>query len=146
MKTFVFEYYRYQLVPKSTVQLSIDNVPYTVEEIKAKKNGYFAEVIAKAQFKSHRSNLPYKLIHKGDSLFYLLLCNVRNTAIYQDFKKKKVKSEPFVDILIDNDPQHQIIAISRNKDAFESSNVVIKILTQTFNKHLDYFNPLVELK
>lgn len=58
MKTFVFEYYRYQLVPKSTVQLSIDNVPYTVEEIKAKKNGYFAEVIAKAQFRSHRSNLP----------------------------------------------------------------------------------------
>ena len=50
MKTFVFEYYRYQLVPKSTVQLSIDNVPYTVEEIKAKKNGYFAEVKAKAQF------------------------------------------------------------------------------------------------
>ena len=24
MKTFVFEYYRYQLVPKSTVQLSVD--------------------------------------------------------------------------------------------------------------------------
>lgn len=146
MKTFVFEYYRYQLVPKSTVQLSIDNVPYTVEEIKAKKNGYFAEVIAKAQFRSHRSNLPYKLIHKGDSLFYLLLCNVRNTAIYQDFKKKKVKSEPFVDILIDNDPQHQIIAISRNKDAFESSNVVIKILTQTFNKYLDYFNVVLHIQ
>ena len=128
------------------MQLSIDNVPYTVEEIKAKKNGYFAEVIAKAQFRSHRSNLPYKLIHKGDSLFYLLLCNVRNTAIYQDFKKKKVKSEPFVDILIDNDPQHQIIAISRNKDAFESSNVVIKILTQTFNKYLDYFNVVLHIQ
>lgn len=146
MKTFVFEYYRYQLVPKSTVQLSIDNVPYTVEEIKAKKNEYFAEVVAKAQFKSHRNNLPYKLIHKGDSLFYLWLCNVRNTAIYQDFRKKKVKSEPFVDILIDNNPERQIIAISRNKDAFENSNVVIRILTQTFNKYLDYFNIVIHIQ
>lgn len=146
MKTFVFEYYRYQLVPKSTVQLSIENVPYTMEEIKAKKNEYFADVIAKARFKSHRSNLPYKLIHKGDSLFYLLLCNIKSTAYYEDFQKKKRKSEPFVNILIDNDPQHQFIAISRNKDAFESSKVVIKILTQTLNKYLDYYNVVLHIQ
>ena len=38
MYPYKFEYYRFQLVPKKVVQLSIDNVAYTYDEIKAKKN------------------------------------------------------------------------------------------------------------
>ena len=40
MYPYKFEYYRFQLVPKKVVQLSIDNVAYTYDEIKAKKNEY----------------------------------------------------------------------------------------------------------
>ncbi len=146
MKNYVFEYYRYQLVPKSTVQLSIENIPYTLEEIKAQKNTFFANVISKANFKSHRNNLPYKLIYNGAELFYLLLSNIRNKSYYENFKEKKIKSEPFVDILIDNNPSHQIIAISRNREAFEDSKTVVKILTHTLNKYLDYYNIVLHIQ
>ena len=35
MYPYKFEYYRFQLVPKKVVQLSIDNVAYTYDEIKS---------------------------------------------------------------------------------------------------------------
>ena len=54
MYPYKFEYYRFQLVPKKVVQLSIDNVAYTYDEIKAKKNEYFSEVLTKTTFKARK--------------------------------------------------------------------------------------------
>ena len=54
MYPYKFEYYRFQLVPKKVVQLSIDNVAYTYDEIKAKKNEYFSEVLTKTTFKGRK--------------------------------------------------------------------------------------------
>ena len=54
MYPYKFEYYRFQLVPKKVVQLSIDNVAYTYDEIKAKKNEYFSEVQLKLLLKARK--------------------------------------------------------------------------------------------
>lgn len=54
MYPYKFEYYRFQLVPKKVVQLSIDNVAYTYDEIKAKKNEYFSDVLTKTTFKGKK--------------------------------------------------------------------------------------------
>lgn len=63
MYPYKFEYYRFQLVPKKVVQLSIDNVAYTYDEIKAKKNEYFSEVLTKTTFKGKKGNLPYRIVY-----------------------------------------------------------------------------------
>lgn len=46
-RSYLFEYFRYQLVPTRISQLTIDNVPFTTEKIKEMKNHFFSEVITK---------------------------------------------------------------------------------------------------
>jgi hypothetical protein len=140
MKTYHFDYFRYQLVPKKTIQTTIDGVASTYEDIKAKKNDYFAEVLKAVRFKNSKGDLPYKLIHDEEKLFYIWLSNIRQKRYIQDFKETIVMTNPFVDILIDNTPTNQVIAISKNIDAFEDSKAVVKILIQTLNRYLDKYN------
>ena len=71
MYPYKFEYYRFQLVPKKVVQLSIDNVAYTYDEIKAKKNEYFSEVLTKTTFKGKKGNLPYRIVYEKNNIFVL---------------------------------------------------------------------------
>ena len=75
MYPYKFEYYRFQLVPKKVVQLSIDNVAYTYDEIKAKKNEYFSEVLTKTTFKGKKGNLPYRIVYEKNNIFVLFLLN-----------------------------------------------------------------------
>ena len=140
MKTYHFDYFRYQLVPKKTIQTTIDGVASTYEDIKAKKNDYFAEVLKAVRFKNSKGDLPYKLIHEEENFFYIWLSNIRQKRYIQDFKETIVMTNPFVDILIDNTPKNQVIAISKNIDAFEDSKAVVKILIQTLNRYLDKYN------
>ena len=56
-RSYVFEYFRYQLVPTKIRQLTIDNVPYTTEKIKEMKNQFFSDVITKIILKQNNKPL-----------------------------------------------------------------------------------------
>lgn len=84
MYPYKFEYYRFQLVPKKVVQLSIDNVAYTYDEIKAKKNEYFSEVLTKTTFKGKKGNLPYRIVYEKNNIFVLFLSNPKPYSYIQN--------------------------------------------------------------
>lgn len=146
MYQYKFEYYRFQLVPKKIVQLSIDNVAYTYNEIKAKKNQYFSEVLIKTTFKGKKGNLPYRIIYKMNNIFVLFLSNPKLYSYIHNFQKQQGTTEPFSIIVINNNPEIQLMAISRNTEAFTDTKTVVKILSQTINKHLDHFNLVLHIE
>lgn len=146
MYPYKFEYYRFQLVPKKVVQLSIDNVAYTSDEIKAKKNEYFSEVLTKTTFKGKKGNLPYRIVYEKNNIFVLFLSNPKPYSYIHDFQKQQGTTEPFSIIVIDNNPENQLMAISRNTEAFSDTKTVVKILSQTINKHLDHYNVVLHIE
>lgn len=95
MYPYKFEYYRFQLVPKKVVQLSIDNVAYTYDEIKAKKNEYFSDVLTKTTFKGKKGNLPYRIIYEKNNIFVLFLSNPKPYSYIHNFQKQQGTTEPF---------------------------------------------------
>ena len=146
MYPYKFEYYRFQLVPKKVVQLSIDNVAYTYDEIKAKKNEYFSDVLTKTTFKGKKGNLPYRIIYEKNNIFVLFLSNPKPYSYIHNFQKQQGTTEPFSIIVIDNNPENQLMAISRNTEAFTDTKTVVKILSQTINKHLDHYNVVLHIE
>src|SRR5437868_10814899 len=74
-KTVPFEVYRYQLVVNKAIQLSLDSQAQTPEEIRAKKNKTFQEILTNINFKlgSGNTETTSKLMYsKGDiSIFKL---------------------------------------------------------------------------
>ena len=139
-KTLSFNYYRYQLVPKVTIQGQLDGRASSLDEIKKNKNKYFSEVLKGVKFNLSKGNLPYKIIYESKERYYLFLSNIKKTSYVKDFKTFDIKSEPYVEILVDNNPNVQIIAISKNPDAFSHTKTVAKIIETTFNLKLNKDN------
>lgn len=139
--TYRFEYYRYQLVPMQYSQLTIDNVPHTVEAIKKKKNEFFAMILENGNISFGNSkDCEKKIIYHENDKYLLLLSNNHKVPYYDDFNRKTIKSDPYAIIAIDNDPHQQIIAIKNSRNAFTSSNSIVRIFSETFNRELSYYN------
>ena len=134
-----FDYYRYQLVPNTTRDFSLFDKVYTYEEAKEQKNSFFASFIEDPEISSKKGILPSILIAKQDDKYIFLLSNISSVDVVNNFTTETVKNEPYVVIIIDNDPENQIIAISRNKKAYSSSDVVVGILLANFQSRLDEY-------
>lgn len=130
------EYFRYQLVPDTTIQLSLFEKTYTIEELKSKKNDFFADIINNPQMLSNRGFLPCRKLYGENNLYYLQLSNKQKKKVTKDFTTHSIDDEPFVMVFINNDPSEQIIAISRNRAAYQSTDSVVKILKDNIQKKL----------
>lgn len=135
-----FEYFRYQLVPKNFGQITLFEETKTVEDIIHKKNDFFHEVIICANFKNKNEELPSKVLMNRDRIYWLQLANPKSKYYVHNFEERSIKSDPFVNILINNNPKKQIIAISRNSEAFKQSTTVAKIIEQVIKRYLDKYN------
>lgn len=150
-KRIVFEYYRYQLVPRSTLQASIDPRLNSIEEIIKRKNEFFKEVLLRAEFRSTKGSLPKRhVLSDPDELFWILLSNRRRTHYTKDFRTIRIEDEPYVNILLDNNQDRQVIAVSKNFEAFQDTNQAVKIISNSIgnllSKHYNlelHINPIV---
>ena len=98
------------------------------------------------KFNISKGNLPYKIVYEDNERYFLLLSNIKKTSYVKDFKTFDIKSEPYVEILIDNNPSEQLIAISKNPDAFVHTKTVAKILATVLNLKLDKDNVELHIK
>lgn len=142
MEKITFDYYRYQLVPSKSINFDLfDPEVNNVEQLKIKKNFYFATVLNEVKFKSQKSGLlPYKQVLSRSEIFFILLSNKVEKEIIKDFSIQKIITEPYVKIIIDNNPNNQIIAISRNFDAFYDTKAVVNIIQQSLGYLLSKYN------
>ena len=128
-------------------QLTIDNVPHTVEAIKERKNEFFAMILEndKVSFGKNQDCEKKIIFHENDR-YLLLLSNNHRVPYYDDFNRKTIKSDPYAIITIDNDPQKQIIAIKNTRNAFTSSNTIVRTFSETFNRELAYYNLTIHVE
>lgn len=137
-KALTFHIFRYHLNPSSTDSMQLEMFPEakkTPKEIKERKNEFFQYALKDLDYYKDERN-PLKLEHQEDGFYLIKFAQKKSTRIVQDFEDFEISNEPFVYIIINNNPEIQKIAISENLDAFTKPSVVKNILQGILNRGL----------
>lgn len=139
--------YRYQLLPLSQHQQELFSKSFTAEEIRARKNDFFAGIFRRIPSLVHRGVL---IRHKeeylqDDTFIFKLGAHKSVDRDNEEFQKEKIESWPNVTVFIYNRPDTQVIAISRNYRAFSSTKSVATILERTFNSSLREYGLTIQI-
>lgn len=139
-RSYLFEYFRYQLVPTRIRQLTIDDVPYTTEKIREMKNQFFSDVISKITLMHNNKPLHTKIMFEENEKYLLLVGNDRKVPYVEEFETKKINSAPYSVVAIDNNPDRQIMAIRNDRNAFSGADTLSRIIERALNEKLNYYN------
>lgn len=144
-RAIVFEIYRFHLLPITTKQISLfDDAILSNEELIERKNQFFDEIVQNLQ--NNTQDLPIELYSSEDSSYLFRLANPKTTLIYRDFTEIHEKTEPYIYIIINTDPEIQKIAISRNSEAFSTSSASKNILNKILTKYLLPYSLSIEFE
>ena len=142
-KTIIFSEYTYHLLPLETEQtaLELHGPKPTFEVLKKTKNTVFDEIIKTLEDAKKERNL-FKLIDNTDNMYLFKVSNKKYFKKFEDFTGTEVKTEPYVYVIINNDPEVQKIYISEDIEVFSSVNATKTVLITIFKKylHLKYLN------
>jgi len=140
-----FELFRYQLLPISQhVQKDMFREILSTKELKEKKNAFFQKILDEFPPLQYRDATINFRVDLAVSPWYVIEINTQKTLQRDkpDFEKERIDTWPHIIIAINNQPDIQLIAISRNKKAFSSCAVVAKMLQDNFQRllHEYYLN------
>ncbi|TYC14780.1 hypothetical protein ES677_05210 [Bizionia gelidisalsuginis] len=147
-KLINFHIYRYHLLPIESANQQVklfNDKKITAKEIKERKNEFFAKTLANLE-DSKNSSHPLKLEHSEGQNYLFKLAQNKTTNITKDFKNIKIADAPYAHVVLNNDPSVQKIAISDNKEAFSSPEVVKNILKKLFRRDLEKFGLNIEIE
>lgn len=143
-----FHIFRYHLNPITNIEQQTElflKERLSNKERLERKNEFFEKAIDGLNFYENKVN-PLKLEHSENGYFLIKLAQKKSAKIVQDFEKTEVKNEPFVYIIINNDPTVQKIAISENSEAFSEPKVVKNILVKLLNNSLGRHGLVVSIE
>jgi hypothetical protein len=144
----IYELFRFQLLPISQHQQELFSKTFTVEQIRERKNEFLNEVLTKLpEFVHPRTEVRHKIERHEDEFFVFKLSAHRKLERYtEDFELERLETWPNVTVVIDNDPDRQVIGISRNILAFSSGHVVANLLQRTLNGALSQYGLTIQIQ
>lgn len=136
-KTITFSEYRYHLLPLETDQtaLELHGPKPSFEELKKIKNIVFDDIIKSLEDSKKEQNL-FKLLDSSDTIYLFKVSNKKYDKIVENFTEKEIPTEPYIYLIINNDPSVQKIYISEDFEVFSSVNATKNILMTIFKKYL----------
>jgi hypothetical protein len=140
--------FRYHLLPISNETVQVSMFPekeISQKEIIDNKNLFFKTSIKSLAEQSSNSN-PMIIHWQDEDFFILKIANKKITTIFKNFKSTQHPTEPFVYVLINNNPTIQKIAISENNLAFTNPTVAKNVLLKLLNKELQKFGLSISIK
>ncbi|MGV0931564.1 hypothetical protein ACTS95_14795 [Empedobacter brevis] len=144
-KYIKFNAYRYHLLPldNKNNQLKIEfnkTEKISFEDVKKNKNLYFDEALKKIESNNSDKNI-LKVVDKVDDLYLIKFSNKKfEKIIDENLKNSFIESNPYVYVIINNNPKVQKIYVSTNFDAFSTINFSISTLITIIRKYLAEFS------
>ena len=145
----VYDLYRYQLLPAPEFQSDLfEGRPLISEELRAQKNGLFFTSLNEISDFSHRGFETTKKILLESDTIVIFKIGIQKTVDRdtKELTKEKVESWPNVTVIVDNSPDVQAIAVSRNPRAFSSSRVLIEHLSRVIGSRLKAKGLTIEIR
>jgi hypothetical protein len=146
-----FDLYRYQLQPLTrNVQLDFLRETNSIETLKARKNEFFAETLIELQKRGlhHRkTEIIQRLdMSEGDWFVFHFASRKSLSRSNRDFNIERMDDWPNVIVIINNSPDVQGIAISRNTKAFSRTSVLAKALVANLQSTLQGYQLHIEIE
>jgi hypothetical protein len=144
MKTLsrTFHLYRYQILP-TVEDLQLDFIAgiTSKDELIRRKNAIFADVIknTKKEFFHPRAELTHQLYEMGDFMVLKLGANRSLIRITKSFEEEELENWPSVYVVINNNPEVQLMAVELEARAFYRSSTVVNVLETNINSWLEQF-------
>lgn len=145
----VYDLYRYQLLPAPEFQSDLfEGRPLSSDELRAQKNGLFFTTLNEISDFSHRGFATTKKILLRSDTVVIFKIGIQKTVDRdtKELTKEKVESWPNVTVIVDNSPDVQAIAVSRNPRAFSSSRVLIEHLSRVIGSRLKAKGLTIEIR
>lgn len=153
-KIINFELFRYQLLPL-TRHVQLDMYPderfkniNTVEDLKSQKNEIFEHVLSEFPVLHHRQAQLNSKIDLHLPPWFVVEVNTQKSIQREkeDFEKERIDTWPHVVVIINNNPEIQLIAVSKNYRAFASGAVVAKIVQENLDRVLQRYLLTVQVE
>lgn len=138
-----FEIYTYQfqrILKCAQTEIDFEGVPKThcTDEQWDNRQNLFGQLFkpdVKLEFKSGRAPLIYEIVFDAHGIIVLRIANEKVKNISgADFKPKTVKDYPWCYVVFDNREGIQRMLVSRNKKAWERTDMLARICYRTFDK------------
>ena len=127
-----FLLFRYQLLPINRHFQGDFLIGSTLEDLLAKKNDIFHQVLLNTRSFSGRSEIKAKLLRdEGDFLLYRIGANRGISRENPDFSKEDLEHWPSVLVAIWNAPDQQLVAVQKRTSAFRKPDTVIRTIFDT---------------
>lgn len=143
MATKLFSLYRYQII----LSQKQCNLLYDINELLKRKNVYFEEAVLSLKISENpgaKRKYKYDIIRKGDNKMLLVIAREKSVNFFrEDYVKDSIPSFPPVYLIIDNDREHQIIAVE-NSSEYANTNTILKELEKNLQRTLSKYNLLVK--
>lgn len=149
-----FDIYTYQfqrILKCSQTEMDFEGMPKSVctdgqWEDRQKLFGQLFKPGVKLEFKSGRSPLIYEVLYDAHGIIVLRIANEKVKFINgADFKPKTIMDYPWCYVVFDNRDGIQRMLISRNKRAWERTDIPARIFYRTFDRLMlkvgMHFNP-----
>jgi len=145
-----FQLFRFQILPTiGEHQLDLffpQNEITSLEELKSRKNEIFADAIRKlTEFYHPRAELTHKLFEFNEYFVIKIGANRSLTRITKDFETEELDNWPSVYVVINNDPNSQMMAIELDEEAFYRTSTVAHVLTSNLNEKLRNYRLTLEI-
>ncbi len=138
-KNISFDLYRYQLLPiTQEVQPDMYRSILSVEQLKEQKNILFYEVLSNFPKLVSKGNILHQKVVLKDGDWFAFKLGVQRSIERENenFNKERIENWPHVTVILNNAPDCQFIAISKNLKAFSSSRIVANILSNSLKEYL----------
>jgi hypothetical protein len=138
-KKTTYSIFRYQLLPNTTMPITLFDVIRTKDELVESKNNFFKDVVidAKVTYKGKGRKVLGKIEYNNGNDILLKIGVEKSKEIHKsDFNKETIMDYPNINIYINNDKDNQFLVIERNLDAFSDTVTVANILKESWNRRL----------
>lgn len=139
----IFSLYRYQILPMQKQY----NLLYDLNDILKRKNIIFEEALLNLKISvknKEKRRYRYDMIRHGNNSFLLVVSREKSVKFYrEDYVKDYIPSFPPVHIIIDNNPDEQILAVE-NSSEYKTPNTLVKIFERSLQGELEKNNLFVK--
>lgn len=140
--------YTYQFSPIVTKQRNLfENNPQSLAEIMSQKQEIFGSIFnGELHFMGKNTEYSHRLLYNQDNIIVFRLANRKYQSLEEDFSIRKHSYSPSCLVIIDNRKNVQHIAIEEDIIAFQDTQTVANILSQTFSNYLKAHRLRIEVQ
>ena len=140
--------YTYQFSPIVTKQRNLfENNPQSLADIMSHKQEIFGSLFNdELRFVGKSTEHSHRILYNQDNIIVFKLANRKYQNLEEDFNIRRHEYSPSCLVIIDNRRNIQHIAIEEDIVAFQDTQTVANILTQTFSNYLRRHRLRIEIQ